>query len=234
MRIFWSLVAILGAAVATHGQVSMAVTGTDDKPLYVISNWSTVPIEAFLVSYDDSHRGGHLNRIYYDTCLYPHELPITPGDSYEHQLPHAIGGPVPHAGLRAAVFADGTTFGDEEWVHELLRRRQIMADRLQEVITLLRSMSDKNLSKAQAIAILQQARAARMRASTGELPEEHAFECVVFDGAIGSFNAHDSADDNPYKVERKLRAMISTYTDSLALVQSAKPPLPSPASAPGN
>jgi hypothetical protein len=204
----------------------MTVTGTPDQPKIEISNSAAVPVDAFLVTVDASRPGGRPNRIYYDSHIYDRRQPsILPGGSRTLPLPHLVGGPQPTAELRAAVFADGTTFGEEEWVKELLRRRQIMADRLQEVLALLEKISDQDLTKEQVVAALKQARGARIRMSATETPEEQGLEGLVFYGAIRSFDVPVVPEGQTYNVQRKVRSIIRGYSDWLALVQSGKPAL---------
>jgi hypothetical protein len=236
MRIFWLVVVLLLAETATYGQsVSMTVTGTAEHPKIEVSNSAAIPIEALLVTVDPSRSGGHANRIYYDSRInFRHQFPIQAGQSGELPLPHPVGGPTPTAELRAAVFADGTTFGDEEWVKELLRRRQIMADRLQEVVTLLQRISDQHLSKEQAVADLQQALDARRQMSVNETPEEQGLEGVALYGAIRSFDVPVLPEGKTYNVQRKITAIIDNYNDWLAHVESGKPALAKPDSESSN
>jgi hypothetical protein len=219
------LISLLGTyAYAQSPDVSLNIKTSHEPPVIAITNAHIFPIEALLVTVDVSHNAARPWRIYYDSHInYKHDLPIAVGGSQELPLPHMADGPQPTATLRAVVFSDGSTLGDRSWVDELLGRRTVMIERLNEVLNLLDKISEQNLTKEQAITVLQQAREARIRASANESPEEQALQGLVFYGAISSLDPPSAVAGKPHDVRTMIKYISRVYRDWLANVQCGKP-----------
>src|SRR5262249_5122718 len=64
--------------------------------------------------------------------------PLTPGAAVTMYLPHAVSGPLPDkAEIVAGVWADGATFGETQWVKQLLDSRALLASDYEQAIGLL-------------------------------------------------------------------------------------------------
>ncbi len=135
-----------------------------------ITNRYRSPITAFVVTVDLTTDGAALTQIYYDLYSenYPDGETITQSRPMRIPLPHALGVALPTPILRSAVFADGTTWGDQAWANELLLRRKILLDGLHEVTGILHNISEWKTSRASALATLGEARQLRADEAVGE------------------------------------------------------------------
>jgi hypothetical protein len=173
------------AAFAQEPVTSISVLTTDRQPVISVSNANSLPIEAFLITVDMEGTKRDLTRIYYDVHTnFRHDVAIAPGASTQVALPHIVERPLPVPELRAVVFSDGSTSGEAIWVAELLRRRAIVAERLKEVTGLLDQISSQNLTRDDAIALLQGAREARQKGTSTAPVEERVLQDWVFVIAI--------------------------------------------------
>jgi hypothetical protein len=124
------------------------------------------------------------------------------------------------------IFTDGTSLGDNFCVQELLHRRKILLDRLEEVSALLQSMSDQKLSRDQALEVLREARTARRDATAGGTPEERMWNDHVFQMATMNLQGNPRTTgtngnvSNFSKMLDRLSNALSAWHDDL---QSAKP-----------
>jgi hypothetical protein len=219
-----SLVFVCATALAQGSIVRMSVATVNGRPVISVFNGHRLPIEAFLVTVDISGKGGHLTRIYYDVHVsYKHALPVVGGTSRQVPLPHIVGATQPVPTLRAVIFSDGTTWGEKSWVDELLRRRTILADRLQEVMALLQKVSDDKLTKDQGIAFLQHAREERKLAATGATPEEQVVQDLPFYSAIKSIDPPKEVDARDLDIATRIEHVNRFYAAWLADIQGAKP-----------
>jgi|GEM_PF-5753250 len=208
--------------VAQDERVSLSATIVNDRPTIDISNRNNLPIEAFLVTVDVNGGATRLTRIYYDVhTYYRHDHPIAPGDSKQVPLPHTVGEKLPASVLRAVVFSDGTTIGEQSWVQELLQRRSIVSDRLREVMGLLQNISDENLPKDKAIAVVQHAREMRKQANVHATLEEQALHDIVFYDAIQNLEIVSEGTGTSADFSAGVQRLNRTFGVWLANVQAA-------------
>jgi hypothetical protein len=240
---FLGVLLLLGCAtvLAQDQKVSLSVVTTDKGPMINISNMDSLPVEAFLVTADDNEGRTRLTRIYYDVHfsyqqsqrmreIFPQ---IPPGTSKQVPLPHLVGKELPVSILRAVVFSNGMTLGDEPWVNELLQQRGILADRLREVTGILQYISDRKLPRDEAITLLRQARDGRKQAvlATGATPEEQARHDQVFLMALLNLGGEPRPTQKTPEVMteddslKRIGALIRIYSAWLADIQHANPPL---------
>jgi hypothetical protein len=240
---FVGVLFLLGCAtvLAQEQKVSVSVVTTDKGPMIKISNMDSLPVEAFLVTADDNEGRTRLTRIYYDVHssyrqsqglkeIFP---PIPPGTSKQVPLPHLVGKELPDSILRAVVFSNGMTLGDEPWVNELLQQRSILADRLREITGILQYISDKQLPRDEAITLLRQARDERKQAAlaAGATPEEQARHDQVFLMALMNLGGEPRPTETTREVMtevdslKRIGALIRIYSAWLADIQNANPPI---------
>jgi hypothetical protein len=79
-----------------------------------------------------------------DAALAPDGVPLGPFQSRAESLGAArcnkVGVSVPaRAELRAAIFQDGTSFGEQQWVDALLESRRFQLDRIETVLNVLKA-----------------------------------------------------------------------------------------------
>jgi hypothetical protein len=229
MRVFLTVALALVVSAATVAQernvASLSIATVNNRPVIVVANQSKLPIEAFLVSVADGRTNKPLTRIYYDIHAgYRHDSAIPSGTSYQGALPSIIGEPVPIPTLQAVVFSDGTTQGDAYWVKELLRRRTVLTDRLQEVIALLTNMSSQHLARDSSIDVLEKAHQARLQASPGAArPEERVWNDQIFRMTRRSLQGELRVNGNVPDVSVAIQHLLKFYGVWLSDLQAAKP-----------
>jgi hypothetical protein len=211
-------------AAAQEQDVSMSVTTVEGHPMISITNAHSSPIEAFLVTVDVGPTSKPLTRIYYDVhSNYKRDVPIPPGTSQQVPLPSIVGQDLPVPTLRAVVFSDGTSVGDSTWVHELLHRRKILSDRMEEVMALLKTISDQKLTREEALDALEKARQARKNATSDATLEERVWHDQVFYMAIRNLQGNQSASGKVPDFSRSLDRLNHALSGWLLDLQTAKP-----------
>lgn len=134
-QILVTVAVVLLASAMAYSQlesVTLDVTQVNGMPTTHITNNGTEPIEALLVTEDAFGPAGDGHRTYFDIHMLSHtpDQPVQPGGTKNLPLVGTPGGPLPQIRLLAAIFSDGSTEGSEGAVKELLRRRAIAIDQL--------------------------------------------------------------------------------------------------------
>jgi hypothetical protein len=86
--------------------------------------------------------------------------PILPNQADTRQIP---GKSVRQLSFKAAVWADGTTFGDPAWVQKLLQRRVVALRHAESIVALLEESIRFNRSPAVIVAVAKQGQAQVLR-----------------------------------------------------------------------
>src|ERR1019366_5000157 len=188
---------------AQNELVSLSVTSTASGPIMSIRNNGDSPITGFVVTLDTLNNPNKLTIFYYDIyCDYGADHEVPKGASVEMGLPYngqpSLAAPLAAPVFQAALFKDGTTWGDPTWISDLVKRRSILSLRLKEAIGRLQDASDQQLSKEVTLSRLQQRR--------DELAQENAGL------PIESRRLHDKV----------LRMMMKNLSGDLAVAQLAK------------
>lgn len=217
---------VCSLATAKQQDVSISVIKDTDHPMVSIFNGYSGSIEGFLITVDTAQGGKPLTRIYYDVhSNYKHDIAVVPGTSQQVPLPRVVGQDLPLPTLRAVLFSDGTAWGDDSWVQELLHRRKVLLDRLEEVMGVLQNISAQNLEREDALDMIEKARKARRDATPGATPEERVWNDQVFYMAIknlqGNPRGNGKIPDLPVTLKRLNRALTAWFSD----LQTAQPPL---------
>jgi len=82
-----------------------------------------------------------------DAAFKPTVKPIVPGQ----ELTFQPSGLSPEFVFRAAVWADGTTYGDPVWIRRILHIREVAAKNLDSIILMLRNAIQRNTSASDVI-----------------------------------------------------------------------------------
>jgi hypothetical protein len=139
---------------------------------FVVHNHSSQPITAYVyeVSFFSSGRkvtGEHFR----DSVMFKMEKAVMPdGEQASYE-----GGPGitdVQLGLRAAVFADGTTFGDPVWVERILRRRQYALEEIDRGLAALARAQTANADLGVLAQEIESDRTRRLAAVTSDLDQE--------------------------------------------------------------
>jgi hypothetical protein len=216
-----------GSTYAQEQTASLTVNTVDGHPRISISNRGTLAIEAFLVSVAQASTNTPFTRIYYDVHAgYRHDTVIPPDTSKEVPLPFIEGRSLPNPTLQAVVFSDGTTVGDPYWVNELLRRRVVLCERLREVMSLLQNVSDKNMSRDEAVKTVKDAHQARQAISKDVTrPEERIWNDQIFHIAARSLAGELRVNGQIPPAQTAAKSLINFYGAWLSDLQAAKPHL---------
>jgi hypothetical protein len=137
----------------------------------VVTNLTAVPLTAYLIQVflepcSPSQRPAVFRAA--DAALAPDGVPLGPSQSRAESLGAArcnkvVGVSVPaRAELRAAIFQDGTSFGEQQWVDALLESRKFELDQIETVLNVLKARRTGSAS-AEVLADLD----ARLTASQG-------------------------------------------------------------------
>jgi hypothetical protein len=136
-------------------------------------------------------------------------------------LPHLVGDSLSAPVLRAAIFEDGTTWGDTPWVTELLEMRKILWLRTGEVSAVLRGIADLPLDKS--VGSLRWARQFRKEAVAGSPPEKHVMHDWVFSIALKNLDENSRSFNQPAERALVLNHLVKYFDDWRASLGSAKP-----------
>jgi len=234
--------------LATQGQVqkaAVALVVTGNKPTISVSNNHTVAMEAFLVTVKHpSAEKLTMGPVFYDVYTnYRRDQPISPGAQHQIALPVLRGQEPPVATLQAAIFADGSSWGDPARVQEILYARQVLSDRLSEVSALLQTIAQQKPTREQALAAIQTAWDAKKKA-TPNLPiatadeideieavdasEESTRTAQVYYHVISNLQRNPAAVRDSTDVTKFLLRMSGTLSHWNAEIQAAKPLLGNP------
>jgi len=227
-------VLLAATALAQEQPVSISVTTANGHPMVSVKNTHTLPLEAFLIEVNAATTNQRITRMFYDVhANYKHDTPISPGASTELPLPVSTVTPtasatsavssVPIPVLCAVVFSDGTTWGDGACIQDLLSRRKALAACLQDVMALLQRITDQNLTREQALAILQQAWKERRQATP---VDDQISNDQIFYGAISTLQGHPRADGSFPNFTKKANILQRAYAIWLADLEAAKPAKP--------
>jgi hypothetical protein len=108
-----------------------------------VENQGTLAIMAWAVEVTDNSSSSAATaplHIFFDTAAnYPQDQPLQPGAAGSKAIPGRIGASSTGAnvGMRAVIFADGSTAGDPAWIDKILARRRrmyIAINKVEEIV----------------------------------------------------------------------------------------------------
>jgi len=146
--------------------VPVEVSMTPDAKGFVVlkvHNLASSPLTGYVYTtiFDAPSSDGTSRRItgvgFQDAATQPRVKPIPPGGSDEY----TVRNPKPHVTFQAAVFADGTSFGDAAWVHRILHRRAFAAKNIEAATSIVQRAVLDGSSENE---VIQELRAAEARA----------------------------------------------------------------------
>ena len=227
-------VLLAATALAQEQLVSISVTTANGHPMVSVKNTHALPLEAFLIEVNEATTNQRITRMFYDVhANYKHDTPISPGASTELPLPVSTVTPagnatsavssVPVPVLCAVVFSDGTTWGDGACIQDLLSKRKALAACLQDVMALLQQITNQDLTREQALAVLQQAWRERKQATA---VDDQISNDQIFYGAIRTLQGHPRIDGSLANFTKTASVLHRAYATWLADLQAAKPSKP--------
>ena len=219
-----------GAAFAQQQDVSIAVVKKDSIPTIELTNSHHLPIEAVAIT--SEHVGSqYLDTIVYDARLnYKSDILIQPGSSQQMRLPLIDAQDLPIPTLRAVIFSDGTTQGEEFWIQHLLTKRKVLVEALEKVMALFQDMIAQKLSRQQSLSALKAAWDERIRGYNGLAAEEREACERVFYSASSTLEFESSryltsAEDSDKPLSRVILGLnLWRANIKAAALVSSKPP----------
>lgn len=131
----------------SHFQVTIE-TAAEKGPHYTVVNLTDKPVTACVIELSSSQETRKSKTVW--DALLQGEPPIEPGKSISQYLSHAVGGPLPDkVEVVAAVWADGETFGQSDWVSLILKNREMRASAYGQAIAILKKGLDENWTRDQ-------------------------------------------------------------------------------------
>src|SRR5580704_2737031 len=140
------LLGLVAAAAVLHGQpvfVTIKDSGNNGKMTATVQNTSSRTLTAFALTLDRTPTVGSPNHIvfYYDSVTNRSYPPLPPGASKTQALGGGSSPATSQMTFRAALFDDGSTFGDPSWSTRLVTNRQALEKHLTLAILKLQSYS---------------------------------------------------------------------------------------------
>ncbi len=179
------LVSVISPAQSTP--LTITVDNPGKEKIITVTNQDVRTVTAFTITVSLSQTSAAETRIVYDIYSnYKHDNPIPPGASKLIPLPHVVGSPLPQPELRAAVFSDGTSWGDTQWINKLLLTRRTIPDQLQHMKVMLQDASSRQLAKPDVLVTLQRERETRARLNVGAPAEQRVHEDRVLSITINN------------------------------------------------
>ncbi len=153
---------------------------------------------------------------YRDSVRWPNERPILPGQ--EFSKPFGGRGDSVTVTFRAGVFADGATYGDQEYVRRIVHRRRVALDANAAVMAAVDAGVAARLSVAEMGLRLRQVEDAMLRASESEdWPEVRG----IFSGARSRMYA---VAEHGAKPEETFRVLAGFATEARKRLMDALTP----------
>jgi hypothetical protein len=139
--------------------------------------------------------------------------PFEPGAAMEMYLPHVSPGALPDkVEVVAGIWADGETFGEADWVKELVDRRASLASTYEQAISLLQQGLDQNWTRDQYLAAVN-----NLLAPSGGRPSP--YDLIRTAVAL----IPNSLVDDPEALQHAIQDLSAHFTQKLEQLRPAKP-----------
>jgi len=154
-----------------------------------------------------------------DSILIPRQQEIRPRDTRRVQL-----GNPDRVEFKAAIFTDGTSAGDPEFVRRMVENRGLVYDRTVVAIQRLRAANAAGTPVSQLTREFREL--ARQESTPAAPPGEIVLPTLVVFGSV-SFNLERiaAAKDDAEREQTAIRALLSQYLDNANRIAASKPPI---------
>ena len=138
--------------------------------------------------------------------------PFEPGAAMEMFLPHVSTGPIPNkVEVVAGIWADGETFGEADWVKELVDRRASLASTYEQAISLLQQGLNQSWTRDRYLAAVN-----NLPVPSSERPSPYALIRTAV-----ALSPNSRAD--PEALQRAIQDLSAHFTQKLDQLRPAKP-----------
>lgn len=236
---------LFSIALLFAGTCSVAASGADDPRLNVttettsdghvlfkVENLSVQPITAMVLLVTHTFpanpgRSGQSLR-YFDSLISSDtERDLTQYQTHTFTLPKISG---PHAAgvrsepaLKAAIFADGSSYGDPEWVNRLILGRKAASRDLEDAIKMLQSAKASGASGEALAKGVADAKSAKVKEA--QVPEERMAAGQVYDTITWSLKSDTTRGPSAgaLSVAARIDELVSRFRRQQQQLSNSKP-----------
>ena len=194
-----------------------------------VQNASKIPVTAFVLEGQRTgippRKGRDTSVRFYDSVLDSHRSPLFKGGKYVVRM----FGPNPppsdfqrSVSLRAALFEDGTSWGDRSWVSRLIARRQIVHRELLNCVQFLTDPGNEHITRHELADKVEDLRAAKLASATSN--EERPLVSAVYKELATHLRQGGSADSLMGDEIKLLRSRVSSIEASRTSFVAPAPP----------
>ncbi len=116
-------------------------------PRFTVTNLTSRTVTACVLELSSSSESKGQSVTVWDAVVLD-QSPIVPGATISQYLVHAVGSPRPdHVEVIAGIWDDGETFGQAEWVSNILKGRTLLASQYEQAASLLQQGLDQNWTR---------------------------------------------------------------------------------------
>lgn len=209
--------------VGNHGQSEIAEErkfqveiqpAADGGPEFSVTNLSSKTLTACIFRLSASSEAHAQLHIDWDAFmqagldLWPGgPQPLEPGASMSRYLPLWISGPLADkVGVIAGVWADGSTFGEANWLKVIFVQRASMVSAYEKAISLVQKGLDEKWTRSQYLAAAHKKQNAPFYAIIRTLPA-------------------NPLDEDPVLLQQAMQALLADFTRNIAPLRQTKPPV---------
>lgn len=216
----------ISATVIPHsdGSVDLAVT---DHSRRIVTAW--VIFVDFVPLLQGTPRA--TQTIYTDNVINPFDRPLMPNDTRTVN----VGGTEPgstktkvEVGFEAALFDDGSAFGDPSWSNRLVQQRKYLYVHIQEAIELLDGAKPKGTSREDLINQMQSIKKTKL--NSAETPEEQRAIRKVYEEAAVNLQRSQRPDGTVIPVSDRIDQIEKQFVQERQRILASKPPVTDQAS----
>jgi len=161
MNILAAALSVLNASIllslAVHGQpqtpeqpkfqIEIQPPSHVAGPRFTVTNLTSRTVTACVLELSSSSESKGQSVTVWDAVVFD-QSPIVPGATISQYLVHAAGSPRPdHVEVIAGIWDDGETFGQAEWVSNILKGRTLLASQYEQAASLLQQGLDQNWTR---------------------------------------------------------------------------------------
>lgn len=209
-----------------------AISEQDGHVEFFITNRSSINVDAYVILIETIPLMKGPSRLqtvrYVDVATNPREQTLLPGAMRRFRFAGPEPGPKvvrTEVSLKAAIFADGTSFGESAWVDKLLEMRKRMCLRANWALSLLESEKYRGrVTRDEIIDRIKQAASEAM--PTAESVEDRmaidAFEKEI----TANLALVQRSDGQSVSVQESLQMVVNHITNRRQRIMAAKPSIP--------
>jgi len=211
------------AQIADGPKFRVEILASDASPQFLVTNLSGRTLTACTIEFSVSTEARPQGKMNWDPLVQGRgpkgeaQGPLVPGQSVTLFMPHKVGAPLPDkVEVIAGIWADGQTFGKEEWVKTLVDTRASFASAYEQAIALLQEGIENNWARQQYLVAL-----------------DGKPESLPFYSMRQTFQANQSLDHHPQYAKTIAKSLLHHFEQDLQLLRPQKAIEPA-ISAPGH